>query len=103
MLERGEVPLVFGMGLIMILVALSGYVFDVGRIGLAQVRAQNTLDLAAEKAGNAIDIPYFKVNQGVVLGSQAQQVALSTIAGAPKQGYNLSVTSVTLLDGGNYM
>src|SRR5579859_7975126 len=78
-LERGQASVVFGLGMIALLVAFSGYLYDVRRIALAQLRAQDTLDLAAHRAGSDIDIPRFKVFQDVILSSAAQTDALNAI------------------------
>src|SRR5579859_7606590 len=109
-LERGQASVVFGLGMIALLVAFSGYLYDVRRIALAQLRAQDTLDLAAHQAGSDIDIPRFKVFQDVILSPAAQTDALNAIQSvaspwdsANTSGFNLSVGSVQYLYGGSYM
>ncbi len=102
-LERGQSIAVLGMGLLVLLAMFAWYVFDVGKIGLAQMHAQNTLDLAAQKAGNSIDVPTFLADQDTLLSGAAQNVALGTIQTAPQHGYSLTVSSVQVLYGGQLM
>jgi len=102
-MEQGSASLVFALGMIVILIAFAGYLYDVRRISLAQIHAQDTLDLAAHKAGSDIDIPRFEVLQDVVLADSAQGVALDAIHSAPSPEYNLSVQSAQMMDGGTFM
>jgi hypothetical protein len=102
-MERGAASVVFGLGMIALLVAFSGYLYDVRRVALAQLRAQDTLDLAAHRAGSDIDIPRFKVFQDVILSPAAEGDAMNAIHSANTSQYNLSVNSVQYLYGGSYM
>src|SRR5579859_3190927 len=81
-LERASSGLVFGMGMILLLTAFAGCLYDVRRIALAQIHAQNTLDLAAYRAGNDIDIKRFKTDQDVLLAPDAEGLAVNTIRSA---------------------
>jgi hypothetical protein len=102
-LERASSGLVFGMGMILLLTAFAGYLYDVRRIALAQIHAQSTLDLAAYRAGNDIDIPHFKTDQDVLLAPDAEGIAVNTIRSARQTEYSLNVTGVQTLYGGAFM
>src|SRR5258706_16031629 len=102
-LERGNAGMFFGLGMILILVAFAGYLNDVRRVALAQVHAQNTLDLAAHRAGSNIDVSFFKVEQDVILSPGSENVALSTIQSGSKNDFHLGVSSIHMLYGGNFM
>jgi hypothetical protein len=102
-IERGNAGLFFGLGMILMLIAFGGYLNDVRRVALAQVRAQNTLDLAAHRASSNIDVNFFKIEQDVILSPGAQNVAVTAIQTAPQNGYSLSISSVRTLYGGSLM
>src|SRR5260370_13146269 len=93
-LERASSGLVFGLGMILLLTAFAGYLYDVRRIALAQIHAQNTLDLAAHRAGSDLDVPRFKKDQVISLAPDAAGLALCTILAAHKEEYNLSLSIV---------
>src|SRR5260370_37177498 len=92
-LERASSGLVFGMGMILLLTAFAGYLYDGRRVALAQIHAQNTLDLAAHRAGNDIDISHFKTDQDVLLAPDADGIAVHTIRSARQTECILCVTA----------
>src|SRR5260370_25786033 len=90
-LERASSGLVFGMGMILLLTAFAGYLYDVRRIALAQIHAQDTLDLAAYRAGNDIDIKRFKTDQDVLLTPDAEGIAVNTLRSTGPTESSLSI------------
>jgi hypothetical protein len=101
--ERGEAPIVFGLGMVLVLALMVGYLSDLIRIGVAQVHSRNVVDLAAQKAGNEIDAAHFKTDQEVILNPGAQNVFLQSLGNAQKGNYSLQVTGLQMLEGNYFM
>lgn len=99
--EKGQSTLVFALGMVVLMWLLIGLMDDLGRLALAEIRALDAVELAAQDAANWVDTNIFWGAQEVKLSPAAMGHAQQT-ASALSDG-RVTLGSLGIAGGGRVL
>ena len=100
-IERGMATIIFGMGVLILMLVVTSLLYSLGRVAVAHTRSVNAMTLSTLAAADKVDLGYFLATQDTIVDEAANAKFLQLLAQYKgREGAELSSPNLHFVNGG---